>query len=98
MKKVLFGLLTTAAVIALTYVLIRSMFIAYPTWFKDLTRYVFIGQIDYYASIGIDLYEFRVWSAVSYVLGMTVLSTWAVAEVIDIAKTIGRAIFGVKAA
>ena len=93
MKKVIYGIFTTAAVIALTYGLVESMFIAYPTWFADYTRYLFIGQIDYYARMGLDLYEFRICVMVSYLLFMTTISVWVVAEVLDTVKAIGRAIF-----
>lgn len=93
MKKVIYGIFTTAAVIALTYGLVRSMFIAYPNWFADYTRYIFLGQLDYYARMGIDLREFRIWTMVSYLLFMTTVSAWVVAEVLDTIKAIGRAIF-----
>lgn len=95
MKKVLFGIVTTAAVFMLTYVIVKSSFIAYPTWFSDLTRYIFIGQIDYYASMGIDLGEFRLWSAAIYLIGTTVLSAWIVGEITNVLELIGKAISAV---
>ena len=98
MTKVLRGIVTTTAVVALFVSIIYALFFIDAEWFQDLTRWIFLHNREWFEAKSIDLYDYRIVCFGWILVFNGFLSIYAVGVVSDLFDTIVKLIFRSKKA
>ena len=98
MTKVLRGIVTTTAVVALFVFTVYTLFFIDAEWFQDLTRWIFLHNREWFEARSIYLYDYRIICFGWILLFDGFFSIYAVGVVSDLFDAIVKLIFRSKKA